>query len=218
MRRPFRLRSGRRETLRPNRVAADKGLLAEERSRRVVRHRRRPHPALQQTIGQTRHRVLLEQHRRHAAQRRDEYNRPRAVAADADHEIRLSARNDPPGIEQPGGDQRRATRARGQLLPLEAGAANHVERESFARNHPRFGPANEITTSGRRDCSSRATAIPGYRCPPVPPPAITTRSAMRLEAARAHTLTDAELSIRAGSAAAPDAACCDTFNRIPMPM
>ena len=44
---------------------------AEERLRRLERHRRRADHAREQPVGQARHRVLLEQHRRHAAQRRD---------------------------------------------------------------------------------------------------------------------------------------------------
>src|SRR5688500_940663 len=38
-------------------------------------------------------------------------------------------------------------------------------------------PAN-VTFASASFCSSRATAMPGYRCPPVPPPAITTLNPM----------------------------------------
>src|SRR4029453_4759792 len=69
-------------------------------------------------------------------------------------------------------------------------------------------------------------AIPGYRCPPVPPPPITTRSPMHPCAAATHTPAAnapsgracPELDERDASASAPDPACCDTFNRIPMPI
>ena len=40
---------------------------------------------------------------------------------------------------------------------------------------PRAVPANVTIASGRRARISRAMASPGNRCPPVPPPAITTR-------------------------------------------
>src|SRR5439155_27034838 len=37
-------------------------------------------------------------------------------------------------------------------------------------------PANTTSAPRRLCCSSSAIAIPGHRCPPVPPPAITIRS------------------------------------------
>ena len=57
--------------------------------------------------------------------------------------------------------------------------------------------------------------MPGYRCPPVPPPAITTVSGViRI---RTHTATSVPLDHRASTEAAAVAdACCEMFNSTPI--
>ena len=141
--------------------------------------------ARQQPIGQARHRVLLEQHRR------DSRAAPRQRPPDPS----CIRRRRPPGragasqimrhaSSGPSGSSANPTRRSTPRLALESGDANHVELEPFARHHPRFdalrgaGKRHRASTDRARS-SSRATAMPGYRCPPVPPPAITTRTASR---------------------------------------
>ena len=76
--------------------------------------------------------------------------------------------------------ERRAAQPGAERLALEARAANQIQLEPFARNHPRFESPRRARkrhrAAGTRRAISRATAIPGYRWPPVPPPAITTAS------------------------------------------
>ena len=150
--------------------------------RRFERHRRRPHERRQQPIRQPGHRVLLEQHRRHAAQRRGEHDRPRAVAADANHQVR-PPRGDDRARRRAGRAARSAApRARSAIdLPFKPPLRMQVERKPFARHDARLDArARCRRTTPARPAAARAARArrrcPGYRCPPVPPPAITTRS------------------------------------------
>ena len=88
---------------------------------------------------------------------------------------------------------------------------------------PRDVPANETDASGERETSSRATAMPGYRCPPVPPPAITI-----LKGSGVLSVTpgpsDAVITKKTPHPETPGFfphalgdACCDTLRRIPIP-
>ena len=78
-------RRPRRVRIRP-RVGPGLQLIGSER------HCCRLHHTREQSIGQPGHRVLLEQHRRHAAQRGNENDRSRAVPADPDHDCRAARR------------------------------------------------------------------------------------------------------------------------------
>jgi hypothetical protein len=132
------MRSGRREKLRPDRVTADERLRSEKRLRRVECHRRRLHEPREHTIGQSRHRVLLEQHCRHAAQRGDDDDRTRAVAAHADHERRLPRRYDAPAVGETHRDERHAAGKIDRRFPLHTAAADQIQRKPFPRHDARF--------------------------------------------------------------------------------
>jgi hypothetical protein len=84
-----------------NRIPCDKSPPSEVAKRRVERDRGRGDDARERAIGKTRHGVLLQQQRWNPSKRgnRDNDNRTGAVTADSDHEVRLPARDDPPGID-----------------------------------------------------------------------------------------------------------------------
>ena len=162
------------EELGTNRVACNKSPPAEKRHRGLERHRRRADQPRQHTVGESGHRVLFQQQRRNATRRRREHHRSRAVAADADHQIRRSTGKDPPRIHAAERQQRHATRERRRRRAFESRAAQHVELKSLAGHDARF----ESPRGARERDDGIGPAMPGYRWPPVPPPAITTRSGL----------------------------------------
>ena len=126
-----------------------------------------------------------------------------------------------------GSDERGSTQPCGPRLALQSGAANHIQFEPFARNRP--GPRVPATcrqTSPARPARaaaiSRATAMPGYRCPPVPPPAITTAGACARgrphRAIQPSRLLAAERPVGRATAVAAAVAddCCEMLSSIPM--
>ena len=145
-------------------------------------HRRGAHDARQQPVGDAGQRVLLEQHRRVAAQRREQQHRTRGKAADADDHVGAVARDHAPRVDGRERQQQRIPRSRSTRdLPFKPGHANQLQRESLARHDARFDAAapcrqTTICAAGSRRLISRASAMPGYRCPPVPPPAMSTRT------------------------------------------
>ena len=107
-------------------------------------------------------------------------DRPRAVPADADHDVRARGGDDAPRIEPRRAAQRGPARRADERLALQSRAANQIERElrRAESRGPRCPRRFRQTRSAHRACrafNARATASPGNRCPPVPPPAITTR-------------------------------------------
>ena len=198
------MRSGRREKLRPDRVAADERLRSEKRLRRVERHRRRPHEPRQQPIGQPRHRVLLEQHRRHAAQRRDEHHRARAVAADADHQLRPPRRDDAParraGRAAPA--PRRAARSSSDLPfspPLRIRSSAKPSRGTTRASMP-------LRRAGERDLA-RPAAAPAARAPRRCPDTDVRRCRRRQSRRAAVSMAIAAVMPRTTRAATRSAEC-----------
>ena len=121
-------------------LPATNPLLPKYRSVGVIRHGRGPHAFREQPVRQARHGVLLQHHGRNSAQRRQEHDRSRAVAADANHHVRPASREQPPGVEQGQRDERRAAHAGSQRLALQPGTPNDVELEPFGRDHAGFEP------------------------------------------------------------------------------
>ena len=132
-------------------------------------------------VGHAGMRVLLEQHGRECgAASAASDDRERGVAADADHHV---------GAEFAERCARRAPTRRGQLrselqraAPAAAAQAadrHGTEGEARLRDDPRLDAVARCRRTGRGCGSARrrisATARPGNRCPPVPPPATIIR-------------------------------------------
>ena len=101
---------------------------------------------------------------------------------------------------------------------MRSKSSSNPSRGTTFVSMPRAVPANVIVEPGRRAASSRAIAMPGYRWPPVPPPAITARSGPApgaVELPRASGSASAVISV---VITCVDEACCETFSRIPMPI
>ena len=99
------------------------------------------------------HRVLLEQQRRDAAQRREQHDRSRAVAADADHQIAAPAREDPPRVDALSGSSASAAQPRPRATcpssrRCESGRARSPRAAPRALRCPRAVPANVTVASG----------------------------------------------------------------------
>ena len=103
----------------------------------------------------------------------------RAVSTDADHDRRTASRQHAPGVESAGRQQPSPRASDGSDLPGPALRITSSVKPSRG--------TTRLDAGGRADkrhlCvrharrSALATAMPGYRCPPVPPPAINTDSA-----------------------------------------
>ncbi len=98
------------------------------------------------------------------------------------------------------------------IPPLRMSSSAKPSRGTTRVSIPRAVPANTIRVSGRRASSSRATAMPGYRWPPVPPPAIMTRNGSFIS-----VVSGFRLCALVSSSHASDDACCETLSRTPMP-
>ena len=138
-----------------NRIAGDKAPPPEVRQRRLERDRRGADERRQAAIREAGHRVLLEQERRNAAQRGDQHHRTRAVAADANHELRPSARHDVPRVEAAERQQRQTARAAPRATcPSARRCAAHPARSPRAAR-----PGSRCR--GRSPRSSRRSPAPG---------------------------------------------------------
>ena len=93
-----------------NRVPADEALLAEARRGLLVGQGDGARDTGHETVGEAGLRVLLVQQHRHAAQPRGDRDRPRAVAADADDDVRPPAGDDAHRVD--GGERQRGDATR----------------------------------------------------------------------------------------------------------
>ena len=167
----------------PDRVARDDALAREVAEGFGPRARGVTHDSSEDAVREPRSRVGFEDHGAHPQECRSETNRPAGISADAQHGN---------GSQTPhqGGRAEETTR-QGQESEDESFRSDAVERQdrAEARDHsppsgtrrpssPLGVPAKTTFTSPSRRRSSSATAIPGKRCPPVPPAAIRKVRAM----------------------------------------
>ena len=143
----------------------------KKRLRRFERHRRRPDERREQPVGQSGHGVLLEQHRRHAAQRGHQHDRPRAVAADADHQVRTARATRRRHASTRPRAAAATPRAPAPAIdlplrpPLRIRSSANPSRGTTRASMPCAVPANEICVSGpprqqlARDGDARDTGV-----------------------------------------------------------
>ncbi len=137
-------------------VTAD--LAARERGRGLVeRDEHAAREAAQDPVGEARHAVLLLDRRRVARQRGGEHERPRGVAADAEHDVGPQAAQDAPRVEE-GARAGAAARAASPREPhaLEPAHLDQLERETGLRHQaasrgPRAVPTKSTSPPGRGD-------------------------------------------------------------------
>ncbi len=124
-----------------NGVPADETLLAEARRGLPVREGDGARDTGHETVGEAGLRVLLVQQHRHAAQPGGDRDRPRAVAADTDDDVRPPAGDDAHRVD--GGERQRgdATSPVEGRLALQPEAADGVELEAGGRHGARLDAA-----------------------------------------------------------------------------
>ncbi len=162
-----------------NRIACDKAPPPEVRQRRLVRDSCSADKRREPAIGEAGHGVLLEQERRNPPERRHQHDRTRAVPPDANHQLRPPARDDVPRVEPAERQERQPARQRRRRHALQTGAAQQIQIEAFARHDAALDAAGR-PRKAHRDLRHPAPQLashgdPRYKCPPVPPPAMTTR-------------------------------------------
>ena len=195
---------GNRFELRPNRIAGHDRTIAEIRGSPRIRDGGKIHPAPENAIGKSGDGVLLHDDSRISAQDRRAHHGKRRIATHADHDSRteipsvFSLPRKCPSPLPPCFEAAHSTRHL-SCFPQ----ADMRKRKSFLRHQPRF---DSLLCADKKNFGillrrwiSRATAIPGNRCPPVPPPAMIARIVPR----------SGDPNSR------PNLDCCDTFNRMP---
>ena len=134
-------------------LPATNPLSAKILQRGLIGHRRGSHARREQPVCQARHGVLLQHHGRNSAQRRQEHDRSRAVAADANHDVRPASREQPPGVEQSQREEHRATHA-GSPAPCPSDPALRITSSS----NPSAGTTR---ASSPRRCRRTSPPRPG---------------------------------------------------------
>ena len=178
--------------------------------------------AREQPIGQARHGVLLEHQRRNAAQRRGEHDRTRAVAADANHDVRPAPRDDAPRVDE--AERQRAPRraaARRSTCPSVPRCESRPARIlPAARRAPRGRAPCPRTTRARRRAAAGSPAP--RRCPDTDVRPCRRRQSRSTSVAcrRSRIHASLERRHRRRAAASPIAAagdaCCEMFSRMPI--
>ncbi len=154
------------EKLGSHRVAGHKPRAREVRATPLEIHRRGAHDARQQPIGDARQRVLLEQHRRIAAQRREREHRPRRRSHRRRRPRRAAASRSRATRRSPR-SAAAATRATVSIRDLPFSPATRIRssakpsRGTTRASMPCAVPTNDTCVDGSRRCSSRASAMPG---------------------------------------------------------
>ena len=150
-----------------HRIACDKAPPSEIARRRLERHRRRADDPREQPVRQAGHRVLLEQQRRDAAQRRGEHDRARSCSrrrrspGPAERRDRIRHASTPLERQQ----QHRAQQRGAGDVPFRPGAAQQVELEPLARHDPRPRSRARFPQTSSRRPAGGAAARARRRCP-----------------------------------------------------